>query len=949
MTNPFGSRTRESSAGLKSHDFSYSTLPILFFALAFLGVATISNAEITAVPCPVVPYSMCGIDLDRDGTCELLAGGLNEDAICAVTMGGRVLWKYNTKGMPFEIEAGDIDGDRLPEIVATIAPSKSEIIVLDRSGRLIRTISPPVIVTQLEVADLNGDSADDIIVAGYGGKVVAYDRQGRTLLDKTVDEHNMNRRMIGLEAGDINGDGQTEIAWYTYGAQLGIMDAAGKITKKSLLRDVSFCSLCDCKDVDSDGKSDLIMAPPALGISPFGDRVKVENHRKVLWSKTIKDTRQEVLAIADGKRKWPMAYGGARSAKAGNFTDSDGLEIASFNSDGKFNLLDSSGKEIIRTTTTYPFLRIETADIDNDGTDEALLSRLHYRTVYVIRFQDDTQREIEQLMSRDFVTDNVDNLLSQIDRIKTKKVRAKNHDEKLHVLCGLEVPAAERLGGGQWMLNANKRMKELANENVDYCWYFPIYERGVRRDAKGGIDPHAMKFKEPQAKLLERARRFEKHAVKFYPIISWHGLPLVSMDTVEKLLEAAPTACQGFVTWETRSNYPSGVWWDFLERMTKVARLCADHRKKLLFGEEAPFWLALVRDPKARAMLLKPEFKDVIVPCLKTCSPYMVGSEISAYVGSMMQNEIEAWGITSEEDFFPFELGLYRGCPDDVVMRQEVMAEALGASYIMIEGGHVYFDALNRKGDPTAPAIFGATGVRRSREARRERLSYELFAKGVVGPVKAGDLLSIAPVGFRMAKSPKVDAFPILHRAYGEHLFGGEGLVDYCVVSVLFNSGDYSMSRNLYGANKLMNGLFPENKYGVIPILGPRADISGVTGIEATFDSDGEHVFWGGKRMHARDAIAKIKPAFERAAAKLPFRADGVFVSARRDGKDYQVFLMDTEIFAPVNIETTVATTVPNLACYDELTGGQLEVRDNNVTLTVPAGAFRLLRFVSEQ
>ena len=97
--------------------------------------------------------------------------------------------------------------------------------------------------------------------------------------------------------------------------------------------------------------------------------------------------------------------------------------------------------------------------------------------------------------------------------------------------------------------------------------------------------------------------------------------------------------------------------------------------------------------------------------------------------------------------------------------------------------------------------------------------------------------------------------------------------------------------------------------------------------------------------------MPKVVRTVQAAATQLPFRADGsVFISARRDGEGrYQVILMDTEMFAPSDFETTVETTIPNLKCYDEITGKPLKMRDREVTLTVPAGAFRLLRFVSEQ
>jgi hypothetical protein len=56
---------------------------------------------------------------------------------------------------------------------------------------------------------------------------------------------------------------------------------------------------------------------------------------------------------------------------------------------------------------------------------------------------------------------------------------------------------------------------------------------------------------------------------------------------------------------------------------------------------------------------------------------------------------------------------------------------------------------------------------------------------------------------------------------------------------------------------------------------------------------------------------------------------------------------MDTEMFAPVDVQTTVTTTIADLVCHDEITGERLAMNGKQLTLTVPAGAFRLLRFES--
>jgi hypothetical protein len=262
----------------------------------------------------------------------------------------------------------------------------------------------------------------------------------------------------------------------------------------------------------------------------------------------------------------------------------------------------------------------------------------------------------------------------------------------------------------------------------------------------------------------------------------------------------------------------------------------------------------------------------------------------------------------------------------------------------MVESGHLYFEPVDGRGRYSA--MFPVT-ARISREARREHMAVELFRKGIVGPVSAEDLLSVSPVGLALSKSPKVDRAPITWRAYGTRMYDGAGLLNTDMTRPVMNAGPYSISRNLYGSKKLMNGVFPSTAWGIVPIFGPEAARS-VGHVATSIRTDGDLVIWGREKRTAKDAMPKVLSTVQAAAAKLPFRADGgVFLSAWRDGDvRYQVLLMDTEMFAPADTKTTVVTTLPNLTCYDELTGERLPMHENRLSLTVPAGAFRLLRFV---
>ncbi len=922
---------------------SMNRVPVFLVAMFFAGLLArpCHAEEIRTIPASVVPYAMCGADLTGDGRPELLVGGLDKGAVCALTSEGAPLWRYDTPGMVLAVETGDLDGDGKPEIAAVVGTSATEIILLDRQGKLLKKIRPEVVVEFLQVADVDGDRKNDIVVAGYMGKILAYDMAGRKTLDTTVIEKDFYRRMIGLQAADFNGDGRVEIAYHGAPLAQGMIDGKGQqIGKKGLLA-AHGCVLSDSADIDGDGKPELL----------FGGthNVIAENTGGRLWTKKVGETPAQLIAGADGIVKFPSNYGARRFLAAGNFTAEEGLEVATFASTGQFSLLSSAGKELMRTKTRFPFLRIAAADLDGDGFDEALLSRIHYKNVYAVKFADveKTEAEIKQLMAKDYVTDNLDLILTQIDAIPRKKVRTRNRDEKLHVLWGTH----GALAGDKKISLFHKKMRGLANENVEYGFMVTWTEKGASDtvDKRGGIcAAKIMPFSPSTEAILQKCRQWERQGIPFYPVVSHAGIPVLKMSTAKEIMEVAPNACQGFITWETIVNYPNGPFYDFLERVDELAQICVKHDKKILMGEEAPFWLAVVYDPKARAILLKPEYKRVLVPVLKTLGPYCDEIDIAAYLGSMLSGEIETWGITSEEDYWPGQLGYYRGCPDDIVMRQEVMATSLGARYIMIESGHTYFELIDALGRPN---FLLASDARIARESRRERMVIPLFEKGVVGPVTADDLLSISPVGFRFSKSPKVDKAEFFWAWHGERMFGGEGLMNWTCTNVMLGTGEHSLSRHLYGSQKLMDSLFPANPWGIIPIFGPEVAPVAKERLRLLMQTDGEYAFHEDKQYPARQVIGQIARTVRGEATKLPFLADGgVFFSARRDGEGrYQVFLMDREIFAPVNVVTTVMTGINGLQCHDEITGQRLPMVKNRVSVTVPAGGFRLLAFEAKR
>ncbi len=895
--------------------------------------------ELDSIPVGVVPYAMGAIDADNDGKLDLVVGGLDQDAICAVAVSGGLIWRHSTDGMPLAIRTGDVDGDGKQEIVAILGTCSSKIVVLRPTGELMREIQPESVVYLLQLADVDGDDRADVIAAGYMGQILVYNHQGRKLLGPTVTTKNFVREMAGLGAGDVDGDGRIDIAYHSSLQLPGLINGAGEPISRWMLPSLKG-GLADCADIDRDGKAELLFACLS--------QIRAERKSSKLWAVDVGQPPGALAAESDGDRKHPWEYGGTRSLAVGNFTSHTGLEIASFASDGKFDLLSAASQQLVQTKTRYPLLNIAAADVDGDGFDEVLLSRLHYPCVYIAHLHagvDRSVRALQKALSTDQVTNSIDMMLSQIDAIQERGAPVGSRHEKLHVLWGMEGTIAPALMANT-IRTVDQKMRELRCDNVEYAFMFTLKEKGVSKFKRNGIC--AVAPWEPSGeKLLDQCRQWERMGVKFYPVISHMGVPTVMPDTARQIMEVAPTACQGYLTWETMVNYPSEVWYDFLHRMDDLAQICLKKGKRILFAEEAPFWVALVSDPKARAILLKPDYRHVLVPVLKTLRPQGDETDIAAYVGSLLASEIDTWGITSEEDFWPFELGHYRGCPDDIVMRQDVMAVALGASFLLVESGHLYFEPMDAQGNynPILPVA-----ARIAREAKREHLVVELCRKGILHPAPADDLLSISSVGFALSRSARVDTFPMTWEAYGLRMYDSQGLLNIDLTRPVMNTGPNSMARNFYGSRKLMNGVFPATPWGIVPIFGPQA-IQGTGRVATMIPTDGEQVTLKQRHVPASQAMPDLIRTLETAASTLPFRAeDNVFLSARRVGeRRYQVIVMDTEMFAPLDIQTTVTTTVTDLTCHDEITGQPLAVHDNQVTLTVPGGAFRILRFTARR
>lgn len=225
--------------------------------------------------------SIAACDLDKDGRIDLISTVFASDQLnilrnttqdkvisfAAATTVGNVV-------NPISVQAADIDGDGLPDLIVT-NPTLSVVYViknLSTSGNLdfdsSQSFATGAGCRKLATGDIDGDGKTDIVVANTSASTVSVLRNtssgGAITFSPKVDFATTSDPE-GVAVGDLDGDGKPEIAVAGYQAA-GLLSV---LKNTSVAGNISFNSKIDyitgtwpwdvsIVDLDGDGKTDLI-------------------------------------------------------------------------------------------------------------------------------------------------------------------------------------------------------------------------------------------------------------------------------------------------------------------------------------------------------------------------------------------------------------------------------------------------------------------------------------------------------------------------------------------------------------------------------------------------------------------------------------------------------------------------------------------------------------------
>ncbi|HTE05722.1 MAG TPA: FG-GAP-like repeat-containing protein, partial [Planctomycetota bacterium] len=280
---------------------------------------------------------------------------------------------------PSELAVGDVDGDGRPDLVFPVNTPPRRVGVMRQlaDGSLAPQLSSPVTpsVTDLELADLDGDGALDVVEAA-GPLLILHGLGNGTFGPATVLPSPTGTVTI-VAVGDVTGDGRPDLVapgwtFHTLGVLPGL--EGGGFGEAIILpvNDVELAQGVQLADIDGDGLLDVLIATkqPSLGAGTFLVVLRALGGGAFAApvSTSVGDKSKPQLAVGD--------------------IDGDGTPDALIGSGGKFVLSfhvllnDGSGAypSAVLSTIVYPnwishadLDDISIADMDGDGAGEVIL------------------------------------------------------------------------------------------------------------------------------------------------------------------------------------------------------------------------------------------------------------------------------------------------------------------------------------------------------------------------------------------------------------------------------------------------------------------------------------------------------------------------------------------------------------------------------------------------
>ncbi|QVY65585.1 PQQ-like beta-propeller repeat protein [Polaribacter sp. Q13] len=827
-------------------------------------------------------------------------------SIAAYTLDGKELWQYkiDQPSVIFEILAQDINNDGNDDLLAVAG--NGIVYCIDSKGSLLWQFTPDHKVRLSEIAVVKNDDKIQIFAGGNDYQLYELDTDG-----KQVSSTKIEGVVRKIESGVFTNSGKESLFVMTYSNDkfrwdfMGILDADTKEVVKQLspkkkeVKALTKVMITDISivDINNDKKDDILFFGDA-SFKPFFSAL---------------DADFNVLAQYVGNQKQAQRYAHSQ----GSFLPSRN-EIM-FQHGGILIVLDTKGKVIHIAGERYgkgvysdfvyepksnQLIAAGTVDGGNNVDFYDLSKNSWSKTSYK---KQGRMLEVEK---------NLETLYAQVLEYKTPSYQKKSDKNWVMITKNGEDSKVKKLHGNDIKFVIQKSPKESTDRTY---LVNKIGKSALKKDKRG-------KYKDSREQIVQMARDYEAEG---QPFTFWagHGNDpfYIQIETLEQVLEVAPTTCYGFVYAEMANVEDPRVQLyvkEYLPRLAKAIR--KNNRAKLYFRYKNMFWAATSHLPLWKEMFYSGKYSDILAPASEDTSNRIQDLNLAGRIGMRNGGYVNDFAMRLIDDNPTSWRPLSPGGQNSVspYLRQGVMMAAYGARYgIVSTSGFVEDPGLN--------------------------ILFALMKSGVLPIVEKEDILSIG--SWHLIKD--IDA-ELVHTVDNHHdIKQYKKDDDNAVFSVAqmhwagTSVPESDFSKIALGVDYRWLNYMPETPFGMVPVA-PIEFKNELLKKKIPFSiSNGKKGFFKNQFVSAKEFAPELKRIVETGAKDLPILVKGAAWSAIKiDENHTRIILLDQGYIEPQDREVTITfqNRNPNFV-EDILSKENLKISKNQINLKVPAGSLRFI------
>lgn len=413
-------------------------------------------------------------------------------------------------------------------------------------------------------------------------------------------------------------------------------------------------------------------------------------------------------------------------------------------------------------------------------------------------------------------------------------------------------------------------------------------------------------------------------------IWSGHGNAVYfPLSTFERLIQAGPKHLKGFVFAEME-----GIDQQTQEIVEKIllplAEMCREHGKIIFFRNKNIFWTGTCYLSFWNKVLLNDKFKDVFIPGLEETNCRTQELSLAGRIGLWQADCFTHWACRTVTDNANFDRMFEWGGQQIMThhLRNLVSTAAMGADMFFCD------IHLGKRSD----AMFGQLVP-----------FYDMLEKGILQIPFQDALLSRSDFALVM-KTPPSDVY--LQHGMNGHRYSFFQDQDPAMVFNRLDTywggstlPDFDFSAYAMNVKQRTCNFLPELPYGLVPII--PANAASNKRFRRTMTTDGENFLAdNGDKLAAAKLRPEVEEALKSAAARLPVTVAGQahWSAVKLDEKHIRLTLIDPGYLDPSERAVEILFQhIKLVKCIDILSGETLKSGQDRLTVTVPAGIFRVI------